>query len=371
MFCWQLNQEAASLDWTRSASHTLSEVRNSEIYEEDFTAESSNIPQKLGGNRPDQLISARESSITAAYHRMVNVSANKPGGSEANQEPDPGYSSSNTSEKSDHMIFASKAIIDIGMPFLIEKGYNSEPDPDDHIINGTKHEPDPDDSHHGKAVGYDVSSGVSNSRITFEQKAIDFDVAQTLHTQTTNANLTSTYISKEPDPDDSETSLKAVASAVGNCSPEMSSPDRHILSRMDIDKPDNCDLEAGTNIFKHGSSVSLDAVGSIASLNVGHQINESHVYKEPAQDEFHNVVAEPVHDDVVRTPKSSTMQADEPDPDDQEFQRINDPVAAVYNRLQNALEMLRGEVSSMQTASSLESLLKIIRYAYMRRLSDH
>ncbi|CAK8536987.1 unnamed protein product [Lathyrus sativus] len=63
----QLNQEAASLDWTRSAGHTLSGVRSSEIYEDDFMAEdSNNIPQKLGGNRSDQLMSARESSVTAA-----------------------------------------------------------------------------------------------------------------------------------------------------------------------------------------------------------------------------------------------------------------------------------------------------------------
>ncbi|CAL0319995.1 unnamed protein product [Lupinus luteus] len=273
----QLNQEAASLDWTRSASHTLSEIRSSRISEEDFIAESSNIPQKLGGNRTDWLTSARESSVAAAYHRIVHVSADKPGESEINQEPDPCY----TSETPDRMTPDSNAIIDIGMPILVEKGYNSEPDPDDHYVNGMKQEPDPDDSHH--------------------------------ETLASNVNMTSLYKSKEPDPEDSDTYLKPVDSTVSNFSTEN-------LSRMDIHKPDTGDLEAEKNNFKHGS--------------------------EPDPD---------------KCEESSTMQTDEPDPDDEEFQRINDPVTAVYNRLQNALELLRGDTSSMQTASSLQTLLKIIR----------
>ncbi|XP_047153889.1 uncharacterized protein LOC124825334 isoform X7 [Vigna umbellata] len=145
----QLNQEASSLDWTRSASHTLSGVRNTSTYEDNIIADKSSIPQKLGGNRTDQLISARESSVAAAHHRLANVSPNKLGGSELNQELDPGYSSHSLSEnKSDCMISASKEIEDIEMAVTENKEYRGEPDPDDHIINGMNHEPDPDDSHH-------------------------------------------------------------------------------------------------------------------------------------------------------------------------------------------------------------------------------
>ncbi|WVY95173.1 hypothetical protein V8G54_034261, partial [Vigna mungo] len=151
----QLNQEASSLDWTRSASHTLSGVRNTSTYEDDIVADKSSIPQKLGGNRADQLISARESSVAAAYHRLANVSPSKPEGSELNQELDPGYSSHSLSEKkSDCMISASKENEDIEMAATDNKEYRGEPDPDDHIINGMNHEPDPDDSHHGKVVDY-------------------------------------------------------------------------------------------------------------------------------------------------------------------------------------------------------------------------
>ncbi|XP_061343539.1 uncharacterized protein LOC133289572 [Gastrolobium bilobum] len=259
----QLNQEAASLDWTRSASHTLSGVRNSKIYEDDFIADSRNISQKLGGNRTGQVLNARESSVAAAYHRMANISANKSGESGANQELDPDYSSLNMSEKPDHMTSASKEIIDIDMPIIVEKGLNGEPDPDDHIVNGMKHEPDPDDSCY----------------------------AHILHAQTSTVNLGATYVSKEPCPDDSETSLKSIAPAV-----------------------------------------------------------EINVMAEPDPD-----------DDAVPTSKLSTMPTDEPDPDDQEFQRINDSVTTVCNRLSKALEMLRSEASPLQSASILQSLLKIIR----------
>ncbi|MED6187382.1 hypothetical protein PIB30_075912, partial [Stylosanthes scabra] len=162
----QLNQEAANLDWTRSISHTLSGVKNSEIHEEDFISESSNVPQKLGGNRIDHLGSARESSVSAAYLRMADVSLNKSGGSEVNQELDADYSRDNP----DHVMFVSKEIV------AAEKGLSGEPDPDDHTFKGMKQEPDPDDAGH-----------------------------EALHNQTSDM-----YLSREPDPDDSEYCLKSV-----------------------------------------------------------------------------------------------------------------------------------------------------------------
>ncbi|MED6145601.1 hypothetical protein PIB30_026717 [Stylosanthes scabra] len=52
------------------------------------------------------------------------------------------------------------------------------------------------------------------------------------------------------------------------------------------------------------------------------------------------------------------MQIDEPDPNEQEIQRINDPVNAVCNRLQKALEILRGEATPMQTASTANPVIE-------------
>ncbi|XP_047153887.1 uncharacterized protein LOC124825334 isoform X5 [Vigna umbellata] len=249
----QLNQEASSLDWTRSASHTLSGVRNTSTYEDNIIADKSSIPQKLGGNRTDQLISARESSVAAAHHRLANVSPNKLGGSELNQELDPGYSSHSLSEnKSDCMISASKEIEDIEMAVTENKEYRGEPDPDDHIINGMNHEPDPDDSHH------------------------------VLYSETSTGNMVASYTS---------------------------------ISNQDT------------------SEASTESIAPII---------------------------ETVPNDVP-TPELSTLQTNEPDPDDQEFQRINDTSTAVCNRLLKAVEMLRREVSAMQATSILHTLLKIIR----------
>ncbi|XP_027931792.1 uncharacterized protein LOC114187685 isoform X1 [Vigna unguiculata] len=278
----QLNQEASSLDWTRSASRTLSGLRNTSTYEDDIIADNSSIPQKLGGDRTDQLISARESSVAAAYHRLANVSPNKLGGSELNQDLDPGYSSHSLSEKkSDCMISASKEIEDIQMAVTDNKEHRGEPDPDDHIINGMNHEPDPDDSHHGKAVDYDVSSGIADSK-TFEQPN-DFGVRQVLQSETSTGNMVAKYASLA-NQDTSEASTESIAPII-----------------------------------------------------------------------------ETVLNDVVPTPELSTLQTSEPDPDDQEFQRINDTSTAVCNRLLKAVEMLRREVSATQATSILQTLLKIIR----------
>lgn len=209
----QLNQEAASLDWTRSAGHTLSGVRSSETYEDDFIADdNSNIPQKLGGNRSDQLISARESSVTAAYHRMASVISNKLEESEVNQEPDRDHSNADIRENLDHMESSSEEIKYIDTPIIIDEGLN-EPDPDDQIKNGMKHEPDPDDSYHGKATLFYVCPETTDSRIVFDQKPIDFGVAEPLHSQTGIVNMDATY----PDANDSETSLKSIAPEIGKC----------------------------------------------------------------------------------------------------------------------------------------------------------
>lgn len=288
MFSGQLNQEAASLDWTRSASHTLSGVRNTNYFEDDYLRDSGNIPQKLGGNRTDQLTSARASSVAAAYHRMKNISANKAGGFEVSEEPDPDDSNSSASDEADHMNSESTEIIDVDMIVHTEKGPNGEPDPDDHLTNVIEHEPDPDDSHHGKGLSSDVCSGIT----------------------------------------------------------------------------DTDELEADKNNLMCNSMVS-DPVGSVVTVNVGPQVIESRDSKESFHDQPTSevaVLAEPDPDDVeVPPPELFTMHTEEPDPDDQELQRINDPVTVVCNRLQKTLEVLRAEVSPMQTASVIQTLLKIIR----------
>ncbi|KAH7576673.1 hypothetical protein JRO89_XS01G0128300 [Xanthoceras sorbifolium] len=85
----QLNQEAAALDWTRTRGQTLSEVRHSDHYEENFDGgDVRNFSQKLGGNVSDQLASARASSVAAAYRRLASASVNSSEVSKVHEEPD-------------------------------------------------------------------------------------------------------------------------------------------------------------------------------------------------------------------------------------------------------------------------------------------
>ncbi|XP_059627422.1 uncharacterized protein LOC132290650 [Cornus florida] len=54
------------------------------------------------------------------------------------------------------------------------------------------------------------------------------------------------------------------------------------------------------------------------------------------------------------------MQTDELDPDDEELQRIQDPVTVFCSRLQKAIKMLRSEVYPLEAGTVLQFFLKII-----------
>ena len=58
-----------------------------------------------------------------------------------------------------------------------------------------------------------------------------------------------------------------------------------------------------------------------------------------------------------------------PDPNDhmdesnnEELQRMEEPVATICSRLQKAIEMLRSEVTPAEATSALQTLFKIIRF---------
>lgn len=327
----QLNQEAVGLDWTRSASHTLGDARNSDYFEEDFERNNSNIPQKVGGNRADQLASARASSVAAAYYRMANSSAQKARGSEANEEPDPDEFSSVASNRADHVSSEPKEVIDTNMTCHANRGSNSEPDPDDQVTKVIKREPDPDDSINVKALR-SVRSDSLGSFVTLNAKpqAIESKNSEDFFHNAPNEVV----VLAEPDPDD------------------VVVPPQE-LTATQTDEPDPDDHESQ----RFNDPVAIN--GGPQSIGRGIASKQT-VHNGPDADA--TVMAEPDPDDVaVFPPELSSMKIDEPDPDDQELQRINDPVTDVCNRLQKYLEVLRTELSPMQTASVLQTLLKIIR----------
>ena len=200
---------------------------------------------------------------------MTNVSANNLGGSEVNKEPDPDDSSFNLSEEPDHVKTISKAVINVETPICAEKGPSSEPDPDDHLTDVLKHEPDPDDSLHGNFF-CSVSSGFTCNGTIIELKPHNFEGAETLRTGTSNETLAARNLSEEPDPDDSETSVRNI--------------DETLSARNISSEPDPDDSET-------------------PARNI--QVDENKVQEQPADDEFHaevNVLAEPDPDDVVIPP---------------------------------------------------------------------
>lgn len=160
----QLNQEAATLDWTRSRSHTLSGVRQSQHYEEFYANNSRSSSQKLGGNISDQLANARASSVFAAYRRLANTSSNPSGPSDIHEEPDPDDSVLDIQHKTDHVV---------------------------------ADEPDPDDSEIGEAMEFEPYTESSESRISAEPNP---DESQINEPDPDNSQINE-VLREEPDPD--------------------------------------------------------------------------------------------------------------------------------------------------------------------------
>ncbi|CAA2993176.1 Hypothetical predicted protein [Olea europaea subsp. europaea] len=264
----QLNKEAATLDWTKSSSHTLSRVRNLPHYEEELAINNNvSTSQKLGGQAfiiPD----ARISSVAAAYKRLANTSTS------LLRSPETVQGSINVSGAGDN---EGDEAMDIDS-FAEKTAILNKLDSDDskvHFLNKatpgplvTSLERDPDDF------------GVRESYMKFENSErtdlTDFVTPQSMESPS--------YVNKapgEPDPDDS-----------------------------------------------HGEEIT------------------------PTQPDS--------NDNMLAWEGVSRSLTDEPDPDELELQRIQDPVTVICGRLQNAIEVLRREVEPSGGMISLKTLFKII-----------
>ncbi|KAK7823098.1 ubiquitin and wlm domain-containing metalloprotease [Quercus suber] len=369
----QLNQEAASLDWTRSRSHTLSAVQYSETYENSFVGDSSNSAQKLGGNTSDQLASARASSVAAAYRRLANASENSLGGSIVNEEPDPDDSGFNTREEDDSMYSIEEENLDIWSTNEAERKTAYEPDPDDHSGNHNKLEPDPDDSLGGETLESEFYPEFTGSRTIFRQDFNNAGPTQLLPPPETNMMLRTSKLHEEPDPDESQEmeivdsgtqTSKNIEEPDPDESQKMEILDSRIQTNKNIEEPDPDDMAEKQNGLEYGNIMGLDLDDYPENETIRDQACLNKAYKEPDPDESqpNGVLAEPDPDDNLVHPLGiSRMQTYEPDPDDQELQRIQDPVTVVCSRLQKAIEMLRVEVTPMEAAAVLQTLFKIIR----------
>ncbi|XP_075670514.1 uncharacterized protein LOC142640340 [Castanea sativa] len=369
----QLNQEAASLDWTRLRSHTLSGIQYSETYEDSFVGDSSNSAQKLGGNTSDQLANARASSVAAAYRRLANASENSLGGSIVYEEPDPDDSGFNTREEDDSIYSIEEENLDIWSPNEAERKTAYEPDPDDHSGNHNKLEPDPDDSLGGEALESEFYPEFTGSKTIFQQDFNNTGPTQLLPPPETNLMLRTSKLHEEPDFDESQEMeildsriqiSKNIEEPDPDESQEMEILDSRIQTNKNIEEPDPDDPAEKQNGLEYGNIMGLDLDDYPENETIRDQACLNKAYKEPDPDETqaNGVLAEPDPDDNLVHPLGiSRMQTYEPDPDDQELQRIQDPVTVVCSRLQKAIEMLQVEVTPMEAAAVLQTLFKIIR----------
>ncbi|XP_010928154.1 uncharacterized protein [Elaeis guineensis] len=341
----QLNEEATSLDWTKSRSHTLSSHKITDHYEDElYLGVSSNDKgQKIGGTF-SSLVSARASSVAAAYGRFL--SATSSAGLVGHQE------TAHHSLSDDH-----KTLTTI------------EPDPDDGELKGeleNKHaEPDPDDA---QAMDNDVMHVdliIDSSELSSEFSMLDE------HGEPDPDDCLDNGRMFEPDPDDS----RAVDYLVPGDEPD---PDDSVVGDVmkSFEEPGS-DRIRSNRISENCQNMSEpDPDDSIATGTIkgAKQMEDTYVrekFAEPDPDERTK--------EIVLIPGSSLepcargLQATEslkaePDPDDhmggldnQELQRIEDPVVAICSRLQRAIEMLRSEVTPAEATSALKTLFKIIR----------
>ncbi|KAK9133156.1 hypothetical protein Scep_012684 [Stephania cephalantha] len=159
----KLNEEATALDWTKSKSHTLSGYSHSDHYEEEYYVGTSSNSQRLGGNTPHQLATARESSVAAAYRRMANFSTNISERLEAHGEPDP--------DDSEFQVHVEHGLDDsrfrvTAEPDPDDSGFqvHEEADRDDSEFN-VRVEPDPDDLEFQANVEPDLDDSVMKENV--------------------------------------------------------------------------------------------------------------------------------------------------------------------------------------------------------------
>lgn len=324
----QLNEEATSLDWTKSRSHTLEGVKlkHTEHQREELYFKEQNS-YKLGGESSNQLPSARGASVVAAHRRLAN----------SHREPDPDDSVSKVKEDFGH-------IYTVGKEKLVEP-YN-EPDPDDFVI--------------GEAMKTKINSGTISSEITCEPDSIDVELIRYVRPVATDGIQASVKIYEGSDHDNS---LDSNHFGHGHI-PSTKTLDTNIQTQKALNEFDPDDSEAELNNVGHGNTLPHIEGDFLPTEAMEVEIDFSKTCSEPDPDASANDIgrAEPDPDDALVPPNSGlSKNNDDLDPNDAELQRIQDPVTVVCNRLDNAIRMLQSEVDPTELATVLQTLFKIIR----------
>ncbi|RWW06717.1 hypothetical protein GW17_00029931 [Ensete ventricosum] len=395
----KLNEEAASLDWTKSTSHTLSGHKYLDHYEEEDYVElsSKNSGQKLGG-ATNSLVSARASSIAAAYIRMAHASSNEHMPAKS-KEPDPDDSQMMDNQgkfsepdlddmvTSENDVMLVDMVMDARRPFSTSSMLDmlDELDPDDSMDNKNMSEPDPDDSLDNKNISEpDPDDSLNNKDISEPDPDDSFN--KNNESEPDPDDCLDSKNKSEPDPDDS--------SDIKNMS-EPDPDDSHarglIVSRREPDQDDTLGSEdiklaketdsAGARSNKVDRSSPRDSEpdpdDSLNNVLLDAQMEETHLGKHYGEPDLDHSVKDMVSGDHERLQQSaegppanekSTTVDHVNDVDNQELQRIEEPAALFCSRLQRAIDVLQSEATPLQATSVLQTLFKIIRFLILNFL---
>ncbi|KAE8808282.1 hypothetical protein D1007_15469 [Hordeum vulgare] len=347
----QLNEEAASLDWTKSSGHVLSGRKIFDSYEDEFDLEPEAhvVGHKLGG-RSSSLASSRVLPGVAAYQRLLSASSTDLGSSHSS---------------------VTKSVERYNV-----QGTQAEPDPDDagedFILENVKAEPDPDDN---DAMPIDVTivtSGSAGFVASTEQNAkkssvgcLEPDPDDTADVDMLNKEIDGEH-DNEPDPDDGTSEFVLESGNTMEVEMELRTDSTVLKSEPDPDDSSSSIQNQKVSIDeKHMGEPDPDASSCGAALASGNKIQA-----EIGQSRNHSILeSEPDPDDHAANLKSD------------ELQRIEEPVAALCSRLQKAIEMLRSQATPSEAASALQTLFKIIknvienpndiRYRRLRKTNPH
>ncbi|KAJ1255049.1 hypothetical protein BS78_K295800 [Paspalum vaginatum] len=325
----QLNEEAASMDWTKSRGHMLSGRKIFDSYEDEFVLEPEITVggHKLGGES-SSLASARALSGAAAYQRFLNASAmgSQVSGTEIEYSPDDVPQDfvqgivkvERDPDDAVHVDSAAGTSESLGSRSLAGQhtiGY-SEPDPDDTGNQSSVGclEPDPDDSSNVNILNQELRFDGRHYSEPDPDDAANENFLESGNKMEVDSELTNniTVLKYEPDPDDSSNAT--------------------VNQELAIDG-------------KGGEEPDCDDANCRAGLK---SVNET--------------------EGLTEQSRNSMVLKFEPDPDDHvgdsnsnELQRIEEPVAALCSRLQKSIEMLRLQATAAEADSAIQTLFKIIK----------
>ncbi|RWR96024.1 putative Ubiquitin and WLM domain-containing protein [Cinnamomum micranthum f. kanehirae] len=384
----QLNQEAASLDWTKSRGHTLSSHRHADFEEIDFDLRTDNSAQKLGGKPLNSSTDASASSVAAAYHRLLNASTNSSStgaqeqmesiganGKEAHHESHPDDFETNNgtsghqnllepnpdnSHVKENMLVGTYIEIYSKPSVCSDNRESSEPDPDDCLDDENMFEPDPDDSHCGEAMEFEPNLRHyeklyrhecckepvhADSRLNnvVEPDPDDSQVVETAkdvtHLKLGEYQVLEKSGEKEPDPDDCKENVAILENV------------KHAKAGPDNSHAENIILvEPCSNACVGDSFATKPDVGVTASMRDKYcmRINEP----DPDTAKIDNMMSRADGHNSKVTDSFQMVLAS----DNEELKRIEDPVAVICTRLHEAIEVLRSEANLV-----LRTLFKIIK----------